>query len=65
MAWVSAWRINELEPIMQSKRVEETISMMVGTPRPSSPIIQASAPRYSTSLDAFDQLPSLFFSRWT
>ncbi|MNF48936.1 hypothetical protein D3C84_301980 [compost metagenome] len=49
---------------MQSKRVRETISMMVGTPRPSSPTIQASAPRYSTSLEALDQLPSLFFSRW-
>ncbi|MNY57726.1 hypothetical protein D3C86_1939750 [compost metagenome] len=49
---------------MQSKRVMATISMMVGTPRPSSPTIQARAPRYSTSLEAFDQLPSLFFRRW-
>ncbi len=46
---------------MQSKRVMATISMMVGTPRPSSPTIQARAPRYSISLEAFDQLPSLSF----
>ena len=50
---------------MQSKRVMATISMMVGTPRPSSPIIQARAPRYSTSLEALAQLPSLFFRRCT
>ncbi|CRR11434.1 hypothetical protein PAERUG_P54_1_London_24_VIM_2_04_13_05255 [Pseudomonas aeruginosa] len=49
---------------MQSKRVMATISMMVGTPRPSSPTIQARAPRYSISLEAFDQLPSLSFRRW-
>ncbi|MCY1177964.1 hypothetical protein D9M73_182940 [compost metagenome] len=64
-AWVKAWRINALEPTMQSKRVMATISMMVGTPRPSSPTIQATAPRNSTPLEAFDQLPSLFFRRWT
>ena len=49
---------------MQSKRVMATISMMVGTPRPSSPTIHAKAPRNSTSLEALEQLPSLFFRRW-
>lgn len=49
---------------MQSKRVMATISMMVGTPRPSSPTIHAVAPRNSTSLEALELLPSLFFRRW-
>ena len=40
-----------------------TISMMVRTPRPSSPTSQASASSYSTSADALDLLPSLSFSR--
>ena len=58
-------RMPALEPIMQSKRVMLTISMMVRTPRPSSPTIQASAPRSSVSLDALDALPILFFRRST
>ena len=41
-----------------------TISMMVGTPRPSSPTMRAQAPSNSTSLDAFERLPSLSFRRW-
>ena len=40
------------------------MSMIVRTPRPSSPTSQASAPSSSISLDAFDRLPSLSFSRW-
>ena len=56
-------RIPALEPSMQSNRVRLTISMMVGTPRPSGPTRQASAPRNSVSLDALATLPILFFSR--
>uniref|UniRef100_A0A6J5ZXM0 Unannotated protein n=1 Tax=freshwater metagenome TaxID=449393 RepID=A0A6J5ZXM0_9ZZZZ len=37
--------------------------MIVGTPRPGSPTIRASAPSYSTSLEALERLPSLSFSR--
>ena len=61
----AAMRIPALEPIMQSKRVMLTISMMVRTPRPSSPTIQASAPRSSVSLEALDALPIFFLSRNT
>ncbi len=50
------------EPIMQSKRVIATISMMTATPRPSSPTSQPSAPRSSVSAEALDALPILFFS---
>src|ERR1700735_3245388 len=50
-------------PSVQSSRVRLTISMMVGTPRPSSPTSHAVAPSYSTSLDALAWLPSLAFSR--
>jgi hypothetical protein len=55
----------DAEPITQSRRVCVTISMMVGTPRPSSPSMRAQAPSNSTSLDAFDRLPSLSFRRWS
>ena len=48
----------------QSRRVWPTISMIVGTPRPGSPTICAHAPCSSISLDAFERLPSLSFSRW-
>jgi hypothetical protein len=41
-----------------------TISMIVGTPRPSSPISRAHAPWNSTSDDAFERFPSLSLSRW-
>src|SRR4051812_2867527 len=37
--------------------------MIVGTPRPGSPSRCAHAPRYSTSDDALDLLPSLSFRR--
>ena len=57
-------RIPAVEPIVQSSRVWLTISMIAGTPRPSSPIRRAHAPRNSTSLDALDRLPSLSLSRW-
>ena len=50
-------------PRVQSSRVRLTISMMVGTPRPSSPTNHAVAPSYSTSLDALAWLPSLSLSR--
>ena len=50
---------------MQSKRVRLTISIIVGTPRPSSPISQPCAPRNSTSLEALDLLPILSFKRIT
>ena len=56
-------RISAAEPSMQSRRVSMTISMMVATPRPSSPTRQACAPVNSTSLEAFDPSPSLSFSR--
>ena len=51
-------------PSVQSSRVRLTISMMVGTPRPSSPTIQAIAPSYSISLEALAWLPSLSLRRW-
>ena len=50
-------------PRVQSSRVRLTISMMVRTPRPSSPTGHATAPSYSTSLEALAWLPSLFFNR--
>ena len=49
---------------MQSRRVWLTISMIVWTPRPSSPTMRAQAPRNSTSLEALERLPSLSLSRW-
>ena len=58
-------RMPALEPTMQSKRVMATISRMLRTPRPSSPTIQASAPRNSVSLDALEALPIFFFRRST
>ena len=57
IACETAIRMPADEPIMQSKRVMATISMIVGTPRPSGPTIQPSAPRSSVSLDALDTLP--------
>ena len=50
-------------PRTQSSRVADTISMIVRTPRPSSPSRRAQVPSSSTSADAFDRLPSLSFSR--
>ncbi|MNN31321.1 hypothetical protein D3C81_1450080 [compost metagenome] len=49
---------------MQSKRVSATISSTVAMPRPSSPTIQARAPRSSISAEALLRLPSLSFRRW-
>src|SRR6476620_11338862 len=40
------------------------MSMIVGTPRPSSPTSRAHAARNSTSLDAFERFPSLSLRRW-
>ena len=64
IAWATAARIPAAAPSAQSRRVWLTISMIVGTPRPSSPTSRAQAPRSSTSLEAFDRLPSLSLSRW-
>ncbi len=64
VACATAARIPAVEPIVQSRRVWLTISMIVGTPRPSSPTIRAQAPRNSTSLEALEWLPSLSLSRW-
>ena len=51
-------------PITQSSRVCVTISMIVATPRPSSPSSRAAAPRNSTSDDGSERVPSLSLSRW-
>ena len=63
MARVSPLRMLVALPSVQSSRVRLTISMMVGTPRPSSPTSHAVAPSYSTSLEALAWLPSLSLSR--
>ncbi len=63
-ACATACRISPAEPTTQSRRVAATISMMVRTPRPSSPTSRAQVPSNSTSADALDRLPSLSFSRW-
>src|SRR5205823_3433135 len=64
VACATAWRIAHAEPMTQSRRVWFTISMMVGTPRPSSPTIRAQVRSSSTSLEALERLPSLSFRRW-
>ena len=63
VACATPWRIPAAVPMTQSRRVCPTISMIVGTPRPGSPTIRASAPSSSISLDAFERLPSLSFRR--
>ena len=69
--WAAWWiacatpaRIAGGAPITQSRRVWLTISMIVGTPRPSSPTCAAQAPSNSISLEALERLPSLSLSRW-
>jgi hypothetical protein len=66
-AWWAAWaapaRIPVAAEMTQSSRVMLTISMIVVTPRPSSPTSQATASSYSTSAEALDRLPSLSLSR--
>ena len=57
-------RIPAAAPSTQSSRVWLTISMIVRTPRPSSPTSRAQAPSNSTSLEAFERLPSLSLRRW-
>ncbi len=64
VASATARRISPVEPSTQSRRVWFTISMIVGTPRPSGPTSRAYAPWNSTSDDAFDRFPSLSFRRW-
>ncbi len=64
--WIAAAvpaRIPVAAPRPQSRRVWLTISMIVDTPRPGSPIIRAQAPRYSISEEALERLPSLSLSR--
>ena len=63
-ARVSAARIVAAEPSTQSSRVAATMSMIVRTPRPSSPSANAHVPSSSTSDEAFDRFPSLSLSRW-
>ncbi len=61
----TARRISDAEPPTQSSRVAATISMMVRTPRPSSPSRRATVPSSSSSEEALDRLPSLSLSRTT
>ena len=64
MACAVPLRMIAAEPRVQSRRVWLTISMMVRTPRPSSPTSVAHVSSNSISLDALDRSPSLSFSRW-
>ena len=64
-ACTTAWRIVAVDPSTQSSRVAATISMIVRTPRPSSPTGQATTPSSSTSAEALERLPSLSFRRWS
>lgn len=64
MASAVPWRIPAVVPRRQSSRVWFTISMMVLTPRPSSPTSHPRVPSDSTSEEAFARLPSLSFRRW-
>ena len=64
VASATARRIVAAEPSTQSSRVWLTISMIVRTPRPSSPTNHARAASNSTSLEARARVPSLSFSRW-
>ena len=59
----SAARCTAAEPMTQSSRVMLTMSMMVRTPRPSSPMSQPAVPSNSTSDEALERLPSLSFRR--
>ena len=61
----TARRIRPAEPSTQSSRVAATISMMVRTPRPSSPSRSATVPSNSSSDEALDRLPSLSLRRTT
>jgi len=63
MACTSAWRMMAALPMTQFRRVSVAISMMVGMPRPSSPIRMPQAPSNSTSLLELLRLPSLSLSR--
>ena len=58
------WRMPAAVPMTQSSRVCVTICTIVATPRPSSPTSHAVVPASSISLEAFERLPSLSFSRW-
>ena len=60
----SAPRIRPEAPSTQSRRVADTISTIVRTPRPSSPSRTAYVFANSISLEALERLPSLSLSRW-
>ena len=55
--------MSAVDPRTQSRRVCTTISMIVATPRPSSPTRCATASSSRISAEAFERLPSLSFSR--
>ncbi len=61
----TARRISPAEPSTQSSRVAATISMIVRTPRPSSPSRSATVPSNSSSDEALERLPSLSLRRTT
>ena len=52
------------EDSAQSSRVSVTMSRMVRMPWPSSPSRKPNVSENSTSLEAFERLPSLSFKRW-
>lgn len=65
MACTVAWRTMAALPATQLRRVVVAISMIVGMPRPSSPISSPQAPSNSTSPLALLRLPTLSFRRCT
>ncbi len=60
----TASRIPAAEPSALSSRVHATISMIVRTPRPSSPTRKPIVPSNSGSDEALERLPSLSLRRW-
>jgi len=63
VASAALWRIPAAVAMAQSSRVWLTISMMVATPRPSSPTRWATASSNSISAEALERFPSLSFKR--
>jgi hypothetical protein len=63
MVSATALRMMLADPRTQSWRVADTISMIVRIPRPSSPRRIAQVSSNSSSLEAFERLPSLSLSR--
>ena len=64
VAFATPQRMPAALPSTQSSRVWVTISMIVGTPRPGSPTSWPQVWSNSTSLEAFERLPSLSLRRW-